>query len=156
VKPGDLILQFNGTEVRRMRDLPLTVARAPIGEPVKMIVLRDGKETTLDVTLDRMKDEEGSDDEQSDGTSQTGTGKLGIQVRPTQDEDGGVQIVQVQPGSPADRAQLQEGDVIRSVNQKRVHSVSDFQKSLSRSTGSLLLLVERNGGASFVVVPMGK
>ena len=155
VKPGDLILQFNGTDIKRMRDLPMVVARAPIGEPTKMTVLRDGKELTLDVTLDQMKDDDASGDESQSGP-QNATGRLGVQVRPVDDEDGGLQIVAVQQGSPADRAQLQEGDIIRSINQKKVRSVADLRSTLSRSTGSLLLLVERNGGASFVVVQLGK
>jgi serine protease Do len=153
LKPGDLILEFNGSEVKRMRDLPMLVARSPIGEAVKMRVRRDGEELTLEVSLDKMPEDDDPPG-QRESAPQSATGRIGVQVRPVQDADGGLQIVGVLPGSPAARARLQEGDIIRSANQMRVRSLEDLQRALSRSTGSLLLLVERDGGAAFVVVQL--
>jgi serine protease Do len=155
LKPGDLILRFNATEIKQMRDLPFVVARAPIGVPVEMQILRDGKERTLKVTLDQMQDE-GQESAAGGGSPEpTGAlGQLGIQVKPVEDEEGGLQIVSVSSGSPAERAQLQEGDVIRSANRQKVRSVADLQESLKASSGTVMLLVERDGRASFVVIQL--
>ena len=157
LKTGDVILSFNGQEISRMRDLPFVVARSPIGKSVEMVVLRDGKEKTLDVLLTEMKDDDDSGSAAGQGRApSTATGKLGVQVRPVDDQEGGLQVVDVTEGSPADRAGLQQGDILRSANRQRLTSQADLQRAMSHSTGSLLLLVERNGGASFVVVELDK
>jgi serine protease Do len=66
IKAGDVILTFDGKPVKEMRDLPLAVAESPVGKEVDVIVLRDGKEQTVKVTLGRLEDsaeaETGSDD----------------------------------------------------------------------------------------------
>jgi serine protease Do len=156
VEVGDLILEFNGEPINEMRDLPFVVARSPIGKQVRMIVLRDGKRKTLQVQLKEMDDEESASSRSSRGGPATATGKLGVQVRPVEDGKGGLQVVSVQPGSPAERASLQQGDIIRKVNHKPVASTADLQRLLSRASGSILLLVERESGAAFVVVHLDK
>ena len=69
----------------------------------------------------------------------------------------GAVIEQVQPGSPADNAGLQQGDIILEVNRKKVQSVSDVQQALSSvpKGQDALLLVWSNGGNSFRVLHAG-
>ncbi len=52
---GDIILEFDGKIIARMRDLPRVVAETAVGKAVPVKVLRDGKEETLDVTLGRLE-----------------------------------------------------------------------------------------------------
>jgi serine protease Do len=63
-------------------------------------------------------------------------------------------VEQVQPGSAADNAGLQRGDVILEVNRKPVQSASDVKQALSGvTTGQdALILVWSNGGNTFRVL----
>ena len=56
---GDVITQFNGNPVKDSKTLVRSVADAPIGENVPVVVLREGKEMTLDVKLGRREEAEG-------------------------------------------------------------------------------------------------
>ncbi|WP_423067495.1 Do family serine endopeptidase [Devosia sp. CN2-171] len=55
VVEGDIILEFDGKAIARMRDLPRVVAETAVGKAVPVKILRDGKEETLDVTLGRLE-----------------------------------------------------------------------------------------------------
>src|SRR5690242_2731086 len=47
--PGDVILKFDGKDVKEMRDLPRIVADTPVGKDVQVVVVRKGKEETKTV-----------------------------------------------------------------------------------------------------------
>jgi serine protease Do len=66
----------------------------------------------------------------------------------------GAVIEQIQPGSPADNAGLQQGDIILEVNRHKVQSASDVQQALSTVAKGqdALLLVWSNGGNTFRVL----
>ena len=55
VLEGDIILEFDSKPIARMRDLPRVVAETPVGKAVPVKVLRNGEETTLDITLGRLE-----------------------------------------------------------------------------------------------------
>ncbi|MBB3607497.1 DegQ family serine endoprotease [Rhizobium sp. BK602] len=56
IKAGDVILKFDGKDVDEMRDLPRVVAESPVGKEVDVVILRDGKQQTIKVTLGRLED----------------------------------------------------------------------------------------------------
>jgi serine protease Do len=65
----------------------------------------------------------------------------------------GVVVIEVLPGSPAEMAGLQSGDVIREVNRKPISSASDFEANLGNRLGiPLVLLVNREGNDLYVVL----
>lgn len=66
----------------------------------------------------------------------------------------GVVISQVDPGSPADEAGLQRGDLIQEVDRQKVTSVSEYRNQLSsiKKDESFLLLVRRGKNTLYVVV----
>jgi serine protease Do len=51
IKTGDIILEFDGKPVPRMRKLPRIVAETEVDKPVKVLVWRDGREVNVDVTI---------------------------------------------------------------------------------------------------------
>ena len=58
IQPGDVIIKFDGKDVKRMRDLPRVVAESPVGKAVDVVIVRKGVEQTVKVTLGRLEDGE--------------------------------------------------------------------------------------------------
>jgi len=62
-------------------------------------------------------------------------------------------ITEIAPGSPAEHAGLQLGDVIEEINRQAVRSLADFAKIVTEANGQLtvLLLVRREERSLFVI-----
>jgi serine protease Do len=126
---------------------------------VAVRVVRDGREETLSLVIDRMKD--GEDEESAAGE----TGRLGLAVRQLTKElaaslrlkeTAGVVITEVKPESPAMQAGLQRGDIVREVNGRKVATVDDYDKALAavRKDKTVRLLIRHGDGSRFVVIKM--
>jgi len=162
LKVGDVIAELDGKKVSDAGDLQVEVGQKRPGTTIKLEVVRDGKTMSLPVTLEAMD----SRDKGNNETGEADHGKMhwGIglsdmtpeireQLRAPRDLHGAV-IEQVQPGSAADNAGLQRGDIIVQVNRHDVQSASDVQQALgSVAKGhDALLLVWSNGGNTFRVL----
>ena len=162
LKVGDVITRIEGNEVSDAGELQVEVGQKNPGTTIHLQVMRDGMNVEVPVTLEAM----GSRDRSAKETSDAGHGKprwgVGLsditpevreQLQAPNDLHGAV-IQQVQPGSPADNAGLQSGDVIVEVDRKSVQSAADVQKALSSVPNGqdALVLVWSNGGNSFRVL----
>ena len=58
IEPGDVIVKFDGKDIKEMRDLPRVVADTPVGKETPVVIIRKGKEETKTVTLGRLEDGE--------------------------------------------------------------------------------------------------
>jgi serine protease Do len=162
LKVGDVITQIDGKEVSDAGELQVVVGQKDPGTTIHLQVMREGKSVAVPVTLEAM----GSRDKSGKETADAGKGKprwgVGLsdmtpemreQLQAPSELHGAV-IQQVQPGSPADNAGLQSGDVIVEVDRKPVQSAADVQKALSSvpQGQDALVLVWSNGGNSFRVL----
>lgn len=162
LKVGDVITELNGKKVTDAGELQVEVGQKTPGTTIKLEVVREGKSVSVPVTLEAM----GSRDKQSNEVSENDHGKMhwGVglgditpdireQLQAPKDLHGAV-IEQVQPGSPADNAGLQRGDVIVQVNRHDVQSASDVQQALGSvpKGKDALILVWSNGGNTFRVL----
>ncbi|HTN70453.1 MAG TPA: DegQ family serine endoprotease [Methylomirabilota bacterium] len=156
VKTGDVIVEFNGKEIKDSTDLPLQVARTAPGKTVPVKVLRAGKEMTLSLAVGEVK-------ETKEVVASSSEGNLGLAVQPVTpeiaeslglDRADGIVITSVKPGSPADDAGLQQGDVIAEVNHRPVRTVSDYERAVTESgkNKTLLFLVRRGEGSMFLAL----
>jgi serine protease Do len=164
VRPGDVIVQFDGKPIDGPRALPPLVALTEVGRTVSMTVLRDGAEQTLRLTVGNLSDSQ---------VARASTGdrlmaeRLGIGLQELTPElarrlgvkdDNGVVVTEVKPDSPAAQAGLASGDVIREVNRLPVRALEDVEKGMSRGGAEakqVLLRVEREGNQRYVVVDLG-
>lgn len=133
VKVGDVIVEFDGKEIEESHDLPIVVARTPVGKKVAVKVLRDKKEVTLSVTVGELKEEEIV-------ASAREKGELGLTVQGVTpqiaeslglDQTDGVVVTAVEPGSPADDAGLRRGDVILEIGNSRIRNLVDYKKAVA-------------------------
>ncbi|NVK35728.1 MAG: DegQ family serine endoprotease [Rhodobacteraceae bacterium] len=172
IESGDVILRFDGKKIDTMRELPRMVAETAIGKAVDVVVLRKGKEVTLQVTLGRLEEavgdtevEETSEGEAPEVVEETETlgmmlSKLDDAARETFtiDEDvEGVLVKEVVPGSAAEEKRVQAGDVIKEVAQEAVTTPQDVldQVAKLKEEGrgfALLLLSNPSGELRFVPV----
>jgi serine protease Do len=156
IKPGDVIVSFDGKDVPDVSHLPMLVAATAVDKTVPVKILRDGSEQTVNVQVARMPGEKAASKPET-GQAEPAQSKWGMALRDldarTAQRVGipsgeGVLVTGVKPDSPADRAGLQTGDVILEVNRTPVHSVADAQTQAQKTTGGPLLLLLKRGDAS--------
>jgi serine protease Do len=161
LKTGDVITGFDGHTVGDAGELQVAVGQKQPGTTVKLEVMRDGKEMNIPVTLEAMGSKNGEEESSSNAQGKPRWG-LGLedltpdvrqQIQAPREIHGAV-VGKVQPGSPADNAGLQQGDVIVEVNRHPVQSASDAAQQLGRITKGqdALVLVWSNGGNTFRVL----
>jgi serine protease Do len=156
VKVGDVIVEFDGKEVRDSNELPILVARTPVDRKARLKVLRDKKEVTLTVTIGELKDEEVV-------ASATEKGDLGLTVQrltPQIAESLGLERVEglvitaVEPGSAGEEAGLRRGDVILEMDRKAVRNLAEYRKALEgvKKGKGILFLVRRGESTLFLAL----
>jgi len=158
LQPGDVIVQVDQTDVPHSPDLPRIVARHAPGSKVTVKVVRGGKELTVPVTLDALRDEEAkNDDDATPGSRGSPEGpaapKLGVSV--TDAPGGGALVQRVQSGSAAD-GDLVPGDVILEVNRAPITRASELAPKVAAAKKGepLLLRVKRGDKMRFVAIDM--
>jgi len=171
---NDIILTFDGQDVRNARELVSLVALAPVGGSVRVVVFRDGSTQTLLVTLGRLEDalqaSAGTTLDTPDGPAaeQLETNGMLLAVLTEEmrdrfmigDETNGVVILQVEEGSEVADKGLRPGDVIVEVAQAAVQTPADVLDRISsaRDAGrrSVLLLVRSQGSGRFVALSISE
>ena len=148
IKPGDVILAWNGTPIDDSADLPGLVADTPPGKHASVKLWRNGAERTLGVTVGTMPDEKVAN---ADNTKAgANSGRLGIAVQQT--EQG---LVVADATGPAARAGVEAGDVILAVNDQPVKSVEQLRRLVDKAGKHVALLVQREDAKVYVPVDLG-
>ena len=158
IRSGDVIVEFDGKAVTDEHELPQIVATTKPGRKVEVRIVRDGKEITIPVTITEMEGET-----VKSGGAPDLTKGLGLTVQDLTPEiakhfeienRNGVLVTAVEPGSSADDAGFQEGDVIRQINRQSVKNTAEFQSLMKKVKGdkTVLFLVERGDARIFIAV----
>jgi serine protease Do len=166
LQEGDMIVAADGKPIENYNDLISTVARRNVGTTVHLKVLRpqenaSPREMTINLKVAERPSEEQLEQVLRGGDKGQGQPKpqvreennLGVRVEPY-NEGGrqGVKIMEVQPGSPAARAGLQEGDVIYEINFKPIRTAQDIDKALKRTDKPHLIRYLRDGNPGLVAI----
>ncbi len=150
IRSGDVIVAFNGKEIKDEHELPQTVAATKPGIKVDMRLLREGKEITLPVTIAEMQGEPGK----PAGGGHDLSKDFGLTVQNITPEIAqrlgientkGVVVTGVAEGSAAEDAGFEEGDVVRQINRLPVSNIAEFTKLAAKlkADKTTLFLVER-------------
>ena len=148
IRPGDVILAWNGKTIDDSAELPGLVADTPPGKHATVKLWRNGAEQTLGVTVARMADEKAASAEGAN--SDANSGKLGLAV---QQSDRG--LVVAGASGPAARAGVREGDVILAVNNQPVKNVEQLRRLVDKAGRHVALLVQREDAKVYVPVDLG-
>lgn len=156
IKVGDVIVEFDGKEIRESNDLPLIVARTGVDKTVRVKVLREKREVVLSATIGELKEEEVIASAKEKGNFGLTVQKVTPQIAESMglERVEGVVITAVQPGSPADEAGLRRGDIILEIDRKPVHDLQEYRKAISESKGGrgILFLVRRGENTLFLAL----
>jgi serine protease Do len=150
-----VIVEFNGKEIKDSAELPLQAARTAPGKQAQLKILRDGKELTLPLTVGEFHERV--------VVAAAENGGLGLTVQPVTasmaaelglERAEGLVITSIKPGSAADEAGLQRGDVITEINRRPVRNLSDYNRAVEKTEKSkaLLFLVRRGEGSLFLAL----
>ena len=162
LKAGDVIVKFDGKEVKESRDLPKIVASTPVGKEVQVGIVRDGKDQDLTVKLGRLEDtekqaslEKGQSEDVPKSAAQSALGMelsmLSDDLRKKfaiKDTVKGVAVTAVDPNSPANDKAIKPGDVVVEINQIAVTDPADVAlkiKAIKDSGKKSALLLVSNG-----------
>jgi serine protease Do len=160
LKTGDVITGLDGKPVNDAGELQVEVGQRQPGTTIKLDVIRNGKNETVPITLeamgsrDKVASENAGQEKPRWGVSlQDLSPDLRQELQAPADVHGAV-VANVEPGSSAENAGLQRGDVILEVNRKPVHSAQDVQQALSSvpKGQDALVLVWSNGGNTYRVL----
>lgn len=158
LRRGDIILKFNGKKVESAHALSAIVAATPPDDEAKIEILRDGKNQDISVKIGTMPDNL----EEKGGVQAKDESTWGLTVKKATpdmakrfgwpEDERGIVIAGVTPGSPAADAGLRTGDMIKEVNRQEVTDPTDFRKALGGEKKSALLLVKRGEHTFYIVL----
>ncbi|MBU6953124.1 MULTISPECIES: DegQ family serine endoprotease [unclassified Hahella] len=144
LKTGDIIIAVDDKPTRSAGHLRSQIGQRKIGDKLRVTILREGDEEIVKVTLQEPPNSIAGD---------TRIHKLLEGASFEDNPDGsGVVVTGLAPNSNAAYSGLRPGDVIIGANNRRVNSVGDLQKVVDVGETKLLLLVQRGGGAFYLVI----
>jgi serine protease Do len=158
IKRGDVVTGINGKEVDNAHTLSRLVASTSPNSQVTVQIIRDGKSKDIKATIGTMP-EEGIEAPSTTKESPWGltvqnlTPELAQRFGWEQNERG-VVISEVNPGSPAGEAKLRQGDLVKEVNRQKIQNVRDYNQAIQKTKKgeSLLLLIKRGTNTFFVAL----
>ena len=176
VEAGDVIIKFDGRDVKDMRDLPRIVAESPVGKDVDVVVIRKGKEINIKVRLGRLEDgdklasaEDGKTATEEKKEEVVSAKALGMAFAELDDkareafgiakEINGVLVTSVDDNSLAAERGVKAGDVITEIAQESVSKPGDVLTRLEKlkaqgRKNALLMLASKSGELRFVTIRM--
>jgi len=135
IKRGDVIVSFDGKEIREMNALPYIVASTPVGKTVTVVLVREGREMQIKVKIGELKEEE---PQTLTGEEESNLGMTLEEVNPDLaqkfglSQEHGLVVVEVEKNSPAEEAGIREGDILVEIDQQPLEEMSQYRALLRR------------------------
>src|SRR4029078_4487281 len=161
IEPGDVIIKFDGKDIKEMRDLPRVVAETPSAKQTPVTIIRKGKEETKTVTLGRLEDGEkvAAADPKGDAAPDKGGVKTALDIElvnvsddlrkryKIKDSVKGVVITGIDAGSPAADKRPSAGDGILAITPeegaKRDDIIAELAREAVASTDDLQAKIDK-------------
>ena len=135
IKSGDVIIEFNGEQIKDVESFRFLVAATAVGKTVNIKLVRDGRERTLAVKVGEMPGETAAVKDVPDRESELGLEVVAIgdpraQVFNVKAKNG-VVVVGVNPDAPAAQAGIATGDVITAIGKREIKNLEDYRSVLA-------------------------
>ena len=160
LQAGDVIVQFNGTKIDKVSDLPRLVGNTKPGSKASLTIFRRGKQQQLAITVADVPADESQVAQAPEASGATANAKtLGLRVtdltaaqKKALGVRGGVQVAEA--SGPAARAGMRPGDVVLAIANTEVASVKDFEAALAKADQSkpVNVLVRRDEWAQYLLI----
>ncbi|MCE8001519.1 DegQ family serine endoprotease [Billgrantia ethanolica] len=163
LQAGDIVLEVDGEEVERSRNLPRLIGRVTPGNDAELTIMRDGERQEIAVTIGDWPDSEQTEQARRGGESDA-QARLGIAVAELEDAerqrlgiDSGVVVREVDPRGAAADAGIRPGDVIVSIDHHAVEEPAQLRELVERLPGDRAVPVRlyREGRSLFVALRLG-
>lgn len=161
IQEGDIILEFAGRQIDLSSELPHVVGRTKPDTTARIVYVRGGKRMTGNIKIGTLDQSTIPDQRQGAGPAVPGTGnRLGVEIRDLRPEekermgvDRGVGVVRVGSG-PAETAGIRAGDIVTTINNEWVDSLSDFNRVVNNLPANTAIPVRivRGGSPEFTVI----
>ncbi|MBN1627922.1 MAG: DegQ family serine endoprotease [Deltaproteobacteria bacterium] len=165
LKSRDVIITFDGKEVKDSTELRLIVSSTPVDKVVKVDVLRKGEKKVFDLKVGELQDDEDAEDTQNynqfqgrGNRNENQLNQLGFSVGEITSErarqysltdKSGVMILEVQNNSPASEAGLSAGMVIVEMDNEKINDLNQFNRKIgSYKTGDIIVFKVKSGEGS--------
>jgi len=159
IKAGDIILEFNGTKINEMKELPIIVAQTEVGKTVDVKIWRNKKEITKKIKLGRLETSEEFKVKKKEADVETPEiseikslkikirllNKNDIEQRKLPNQTTGLVITSIDKNSPINY--LNKGDVIIEAQKKKIKSIKDLENIVEatlKSNQKTILIVIYN------------
>jgi serine protease Do len=162
IRAGDVITAVDGRPVKDARELARTIGAMSPGTTIKLTLLRDGKETTLSLTLGELpaQRQARATPEKREEKRGAAIPRLGLTLAPAGEVAGsgneGVVVVNVEPNGVAAEHGFRTGDVIMEVAGRRVNNPGDVRNAIGEAQKhgkrTVLLRVRSGDGIKFVAI----
>jgi len=161
IKRGDVILGFNGKEIKESSQLPYLVGSTPVGQVVKVDVIRTGEKQSFEVKIAELKEGKMA---QAVGQEKPVLGMTVHEITPEiaknlgLKEKSGVVILRIKDYSPAAEAGLRPGDVILEMDNMAIPNIDTFNKKIQeyKKGAAVLLLVKRQDSTLFLTLKVSE
>ncbi|MHC1730270.1 MAG: DegQ family serine endoprotease [Syntrophobacteraceae bacterium] len=158
IKRGDIVKSLNGKPIDNANMLSRSVAALGPESSATLQVIRDGKSKDIKVSIGTMP-EETPDQKRGAPKTESAFGITVQNITPelaqkfTLDEnETGVVITELKPGSAAAEARLRPGDVIKEANRQKIQNARDWKQVTQKmKKGETLLLLVKRGSNTFYV-----
>ncbi|MEW6053496.1 MAG: DegQ family serine endoprotease [Nitrospirota bacterium] len=164
IMQGDVILEYNDREVKDVSSLRNLVAQSKAGNEIHMKLLRDGREFTVKVIIVELPKDVAEVIPDRLPAEQEARVLAGLTVMDLSREivrqlgfskdEKGVVVVRVEPGSPAEDAEIKKGDIIKEINKKAISSLEEYNRIAAsiKQNESVLLFVNRAGKRFYIIL----
>jgi serine protease Do/serine protease DegQ len=149
VEPGDVIVRIGDAPIRSAADLRNRLGIVRTGEELTLELVRKGKTRTVRVTTRAPTEMRAEGETAHRLLAGAVLGPIDESSRIAGEIDG-VEVEEVERGSPAWRLGLRPGDIITSVNRQSVGSVEDVNRIAQAGGRGILLNIQRGGAALFL------
>jgi len=162
IKAKDIIIKIDGKPVPTARELSSTIAGIAVGKKTAILLIRNGKKKTVYIKIAKRQDDESLARKETGGSDELGlmvaelTPEIARQLDFDENEKG-VIITKVKPGSKGKLAGVHQGDLIKEIDRRPVSTLNDYHKKMQKiKKGENIHLLIKRSRIGFIVVKITK